>query len=60
MIMPVLGIQEGMRIIPKRLISPAFDKLITYMREYEEIKLEELVDDTLRYIKKAQTEGIQK
>jgi len=60
MIMPVLGIQEGMRIIPKRLISPAFGKLITYMREYEEIKLEDLVDDTLKYIKKAQTEGIQK
>ena len=53
MIMPVLGIQKGMRIIPKRLISPAFNKLTTYMRYYEEIELETLVDDTLRYIKKA-------
>jgi ADP-ribosylglycohydrolase len=53
MIMPVLGIQEGMRIIPKRLIHPAFDKLITYMRSYDEINLEDLVDDTLYYIKNA-------
>ena len=53
MIMPVLGIQQGMRIIPKRLIHPAFDKLITYMRGYDEINLEDLVDDTLYYIKNA-------
>lgn len=53
MIMPLLGIQEGMRIIPNRLIHPAFDKLITYMRGYDEIKLEDLVDDTLYYIKNA-------
>ncbi len=55
MIMPVLGIQKGMRIIPKKLISSEFDKLITYMRHYEEIKLDDLVSDTLKYIKKAQT-----
>jgi hypothetical protein len=42
-----------MCIIPSRLISKAFDKLITYMRHYEEIMLEDLVDDTLCYIKKA-------
>jgi ADP-ribosylglycohydrolase len=54
MSMPVLGIQKGMGIIPKRLISPAFDKLVTYMRHYEEIMLDDLVDDTLKYIKKAQ------
>ncbi|WP_326907589.1 ADP-ribosylglycohydrolase family protein [Sedimentibacter sp. MB31-C6] len=53
MIMPILGIQKGMSVIPKRLISPAFNKLITYMRYYEEIKLDDLVDDTLIYIKKA-------
>ncbi|HHZ02601.1 MAG TPA: ADP-ribosylglycohydrolase family protein [Tissierellia bacterium] len=53
MIMPILGIQKGMSIIPKRLISPAFDRLITYMRKYEEIKLSELVDDTVKYINKA-------
>jgi len=53
MIMPILGIQQGMRIIPTRLIHSAFDKLITYMRGYDEIKLEDLVDDTLYYIKNA-------
>jgi ADP-ribosylglycohydrolase len=55
MIMPVLGIQKGMRIIPKRLIVPAFDKLVTYMRSYEEIMLDDLVSDTLNYIKKAKS-----
>lgn len=54
MIMPVLGIQRGMNVIPKRLISPAFDKLITYMRHYGEIIQDDLVDNTLKYIKKAQ------
>lgn len=53
MIMPVLGIQKGMCIIPERLISPAFNKLVTYMRGYSEILLDDLVDDTLCYIKKA-------
>ena len=53
MIMPILGIQKGMSIIPKRLISPAFDKLTTYMRYYEEISLKELVDDTIKYIRNA-------
>ncbi|MFA9422485.1 MAG: ADP-ribosylglycohydrolase family protein [Sedimentibacter sp.] len=53
MIMPVLGIQKGMRIIPKRLIAPAFNKLVTYMRSYEEIMLDDLVSDTLKYIKAA-------
>ncbi len=55
MIMPILGIQKGMSIIPQRLISPAFDKLITYMRAYEEIELEELVNDTIKYINEAKT-----
>lgn len=55
MIMPVLGIQKGMRIIPKRLIVPAFDKLVTYMRSYEEIMLDDLVNDTLNYITKAKS-----
>lgn len=58
MIMPILGIQKGMSIIPKRLISPAFESLITYMRSYEEIKLEELVDDTILYINKAKIRRI--
>lgn len=55
MIMPVLGIQKGMRIIPKRLIVPAFDKLVTYMRSYEEITLDDLVGDTLNNIRKAKS-----
>lgn len=53
MIMPILGIQKGMSIIPQRLISTAFDKLVTYMRAYEEIELEELVNDTIKYINEA-------
>ena len=57
MIMPILGIQKGMCIIPERLISPAFKKLTTYMRGYDEILLDDLVDDTLYYIKKAKKNG---
>ena len=55
MIMPVLGIQKGMCIIPKRLIAPAFEKLVTYMRSYEEIMLDDLVSDTLNNIMKAKS-----
>lgn len=55
MIMPIIGIQKGMCIIPKRLNHPAFGKLSTYMRSYEEINLGDLVDDTLFYIKKAKS-----
>ena len=58
MIMPILGIQKGMSIIPQRLISIAFDSLITYMRNYEEIKLKELVDDTILYINNAKIRRI--
>lgn len=47
MIMPILAIQQGMSIIPKKLIHPAFEELITYMRGINQISLEELVDDTL-------------
>lgn len=47
MIMPILAIQQGMGIIPKKLIHPAFEELITYMRGTNQISLEELVDDTL-------------
>lgn len=60
MIMPVLGIQKGMCIIPQRLIHPSFNNLTTYMRGYEEIKLDELVDDTLKYINKAKIGGTKK
>lgn len=54
MIMPLLVIQQGMRIIPKELIHPAFARLDTYMRgRFKSISLDELVDDTLWSIKKA-------
>lgn len=55
MIMPLLTIIQGMRIIPKELIHPAFSELATYMRgRFRKITLEELVNDTLCSIKKAQ------
>ena len=53
MIMPVLAIQKGMGIIPEKLIHPDFSVIMTYMRQYRRIGLEELVDDTLSSIKKA-------
>lgn len=53
MIMPVLGIQKGMSIIPEKLISPEFNKLVTYMRHYEEINMEDLVSGTIEYINRA-------
>lgn len=53
MIMPILGIQKGMSIIPNRLYHSAFNNLETYMRDYKEVTLDNLVDDTLNSIKKA-------
>lgn len=53
MIMPIIGIQKGMDIIPKRLIHKAFSTLETYMRGYEQITLDELVDETISSITKA-------
>lgn len=52
MILPVLGIMQGMRIIPTKLIHPEFSVLMTYMRAYRRLSLDELVDDTLLSIKK--------
>ena len=52
-IMPILGIQHGMEIIPKKLIHLAFNKIITYMRSYKEMSLDELVAETVDNIKKA-------
>lgn len=55
MIMPLLAIQQGMGIIPEELNSPAFSELITYMRgKFRRISMEELVQDTLSSIKKAE------
>ncbi len=53
MIMPIIAIQKGMNIIPKRLIHEAFSTLVTYMRGYEKITLDELVDETILSIAKA-------
>ena len=54
MIMPVLAIQKGMRIIPKELIHPAFERLDTYMRgRFKSMSMDELINDTLWSIKKA-------
>lgn len=53
MIMPIIGIQKGMDIIPKRLIHKAFYTLETYMRGYERITLDELVDETVNSITQA-------
>lgn len=53
MIMPIIGIQKGVGIIPKRLIHEAFFTLETYMRGYEKITLDELVCDTLHTINNA-------
>ena len=55
MIMPVLGIQQGTGSIPRKLLHPAFSELTTYMRGYERITLEELVDATVTSIQKART-----
>ncbi|QSX04948.1 ADP-ribosylglycohydrolase family protein [Sedimentibacter sp. zth1] len=55
MIMPIIGIQKGMCIIPKKLIHEAFYTLETYMRGYERITLDELVDDTLYTINNSKT-----
>ncbi len=52
MILPVLAIQQGMRIIPTKLIHPDFSVLMTYTRAYRRLSLDELVDDTLLSIKK--------
>ncbi len=56
MIMPILAIQKGMRIIPEKLIHPAFSELITYMRGMRKMTLEELVDDTLNSILNAKNQ----
>ncbi len=53
MIMPIIGIQKGIDIIPKRLIHKAFSTLETYMRGYEKITLDELVDETVNSITQA-------
>ncbi len=58
-IMTILGIQLGLESIPKKLIHPAFDRLITYLRSYEEMTLDELVDKTVVSIQNAKIGGEQ-
>ena len=55
MIMPILGIQQGSGSIPQRLLHPAFSDLTTYMRAYEKVTLDELVDVTVSSIQRAKT-----
>ena len=50
---PIPAIQQGMCIIPEKLVHPAFHELITYMRGRGRCTLDELVDDTLNSIKDA-------
>ena len=53
MIMPILGIIKGTCVIPQKLLHPAFSELVTYMRSYEKITLEQLVGDTVDSIQNA-------
>lgn len=50
MVMPILAIQNGFDSIPKKLIHPAFSKLITYMRGQREFTLDELTETTVNSI----------
>ncbi|MCD8155191.1 MAG: ADP-ribosylglycohydrolase family protein [Clostridiales bacterium] len=55
MIMPLPALNQGMSIIPKDLVHPAFSRIASYMRgRYREIDLEDLVDDTCSTINKFQ------
>jgi len=56
-IMSVIGIQRGIDVIPNRLIHDNFNKIITYMRSYKEMSLDELVDTTIKSIQDAKTGG---
>lgn len=50
-ILSIIGIQKGIDSIPKRLIHKNFEKIITYMRDYKEMTLEELVEKTIDAVK---------
>ncbi len=52
-IMSVLGIQNGIDSIPKQLNHQAFNELVTYMRFYEKVVLDDLVKLTVNSIKNA-------
>ncbi len=52
-ILSIIGIQKGLDNIPKRLIHKNFEKIITYMRDYKAITLDELVEKTVEAVKKA-------
>ncbi|MDY0235711.1 MAG: ADP-ribosylglycohydrolase family protein [Gudongella sp.] len=52
-ILSIIGIQKGIDSIPDRLIHKNFEKIITYMRDYKEMTLEELVEKTVEAVKKA-------
>ena len=52
-IMTIIGIQKGIKAIPERLLHDNFNKIITYMRSYKEMSLDELVDTTIKGIQDA-------
>ena len=58
-IMAILGVQLGVEGIPERLIHPAFNELITYLRGDKKISLDELVEKTVVSIKNAKSGGKQ-
>ncbi len=58
-LMPVIGISQGLSSIPQKYRHPAFERLTTYMRgDYGEIKTEQLVDLTVTAVLKAQGKQI--
>lgn len=52
-ILSIIGIQRGVGNIPDRLIHKNFEKIITYMRDYKEMTLDELVEKTVNAVEKA-------
>ena len=58
-LMPVIGISQGLSSIPQKYRHPVFERLTTYMRgDYGEIKTEQLVDLTVTAVLKAQGKQI--
>ena len=53
-IMPLIGISQGLEAIPEKYMHPAFERLTTYMRgAYSEITTEALVDRTVSAVSNA-------
>ncbi|XMB85978.1 ADP-ribosylglycohydrolase family protein [Mycoplasmatota bacterium WC44] len=50
-IMTVIGVILGYDNIPKKWLHPAFENIVTYMRDFREISLDEIVEMTIDSIK---------